>query len=238
MSTFPETVLLTGASGAIGSAVMAVLLERSVAVVAVSRRGVAAGAGVTDLRADLSNSRELELVVARAGEADIDAVVNVAGVTGPRVPAWEATPDDWGHMSDINVRPVIAVCQAAAAGWIAREEGGVIVNMSSPGTVRAHRHRAIYDASRAAVEAYTRGIAVDLGPHGIRANSIRPAAVGLTAPEAPLGRGATPREVAEAIVMLLGASAITGIALDVDGGVLAQLRPPTDDQRHESGSTS
>jgi NAD(P)-dependent dehydrogenase (short-subunit alcohol dehydrogenase family) len=228
-------VLLTGASGAIGSAVLALLVASDRPVVAVSRRGVDAYAGVEDLRADLLESAGLELVVRRAGSADIDAVVNVAGITGPRVPAWDASAEDWERMSAINVRPVIEVCRAASSAWIAREWAGSIVNMSSPGAVRAHRHRAVYDASRAAVEAYTRALAVDLGPHGIRANAIRPAAVGLSAPEAPMGRGASAPEVAEAMVALLDASAVTGVALDIDGGLLAQLRPAADDRRHELG---
>lgn len=231
-------VLLTGATGAIGSAVLAALRARGRTVIAVSRRGVGADPGVEDLRADLADPEGLETVARRAAAADVDAVVNVAGITGPRVPAWEATAHEWDVMSAVNVRPVISVCRAAAAGWIARGHAGSIVNMSSPGAVRAHRHRAVYDASRAAVEAYTRALAVDLGPHGIRANAIRPAAVGLSAPEAPLGRGATAHEVAEAVVSLLLVTGVTGVSLDVDGGLLAQLRPAADDTRHESGATS
>lgn len=230
-------VLVLGAAGLIGSAVVDALAASGRAPLAVDRAEDRpwTAQGVRSAVLDLTAGDGLE-EASRLAAASRSIVV-CAGETGPRIPIWEATVDDWDRMQQVNVRPVVALARAAVRAWIDRGHPGSLVTLSSPGAARAHRHRPVYDASRAAVEALTRAIAVDAGPHGIRANAVRPAAVGLAEDETPLGRGATAAEVAAAVVFLLsdGASGVTGHVLDVDAGLLAALRSPSVDRAGDGG---
>jgi 3-oxoacyl-[acyl-carrier protein] reductase len=124
---------------------------------------------------------------------------------------------------------------------MARRGGGCIVNISSVGGSRAHRSMAPYDASKGGIEAATRAMAVDLAPHNIRVNAVAPGAVRTDrwdgVPDAevqrrrrgiPLNREGTAEDTAAAVAFLCSEDAayITGQVLAVDGGLLAQLRPP------------
>lgn len=109
--------------------------------------------------------------------------------------------------------------------------GGAIVNISSVGGLRAHRGLAGYDASKGAIDALTRSMALDLAPFNIRVNAVAPGQTrsGHHKLEGvPLGRAGTPEDVATAVAFLASeaASYITGQVLYVDGGLTAQLTPP------------
>lgn len=233
----PSRVLLTGASGQIGGAVLDRLVAEGSSVIAIVRndqgREIVAGRfgdKVEIAVADLGTEEGLALASQLATEAD--ALALCSGITGPRIPVWEIAPEEWDIMAAANVRPVIRLVSAAVGAWIERSHPGTIVTLSSPGVPRAHRHRSVYDASRAAVESFTRATAVDAGRYGIRANGVRPAAVGVEADDTPLRRGVHAAEVADAIRFLLSAqsAAVTGHHLDVDSGLLAALRSPAADR--------
>ncbi|SDS46028.1 SDR family NAD(P)-dependent oxidoreductase [Jiangella sp. DSM 45060] len=216
-------VLLTGATGLVGDALAERLRADGWRVVGV---GLDAG-GPDDVVADLADDADLARVERLVGEVpELRAVVTNAGVTGPRRRPQDVTVADWDAAQAINVRPVLALSLAAARRWIAAGEAGAVVTVSSPGATRAHLHRAVYDATKGAVEALTRALAVDLGEHGIRVNAVVPAAVGGDHPDLPLGRGAAPEDVAAAVAFLVSdeARSTTGHCLAVDGGLLAQAR--------------
>lgn len=218
-----ETVLLTGATGLVGDALAERLRADGWRVVGV---GLDAG-GPDDVVADLADDADLTRVERLIGEVpELRAVVTNAGVTGPRRRPQDVTVADWDAAQAINVRPVLALSLAAARRWIAAGEAGAVVTVSSPGATRAHLHRAVYDATKGAVEALTRALAVDLGEHGIRVNAVVPAAVGGDHADLPLGRGAAPEDVAAAVAFLVSdeARSTTGHCLAVDGGLLAQAR--------------
>ncbi|WP_243228847.1 SDR family NAD(P)-dependent oxidoreductase [Microbacterium sp. CIAB417] len=233
----PARILVTGASGQIGGAVVDRLVADGTRITAVvrnerSRESVADRYGdAVDVHvADLDTEDGLARAERLAAESD--ALALCSGTTGPRIPVWEIAPEDWDRMAATNVRPVIRLVCAAVSAWIARSHPGAIVTLSSPGVPRAHRYRSVYDASRAAVESFTRATAVDVGEHGIRVNGVRPAAVGIDAEDTPLRRGVRALEVADGIRFLLSSesSAITGHHLDVDAGLLAALRSPAADR--------
>ncbi|WP_026874437.1 SDR family NAD(P)-dependent oxidoreductase [Jiangella gansuensis] len=218
-----RTVLLTGATGLIGGALADRLRAEGWDVVGVGLETGSPDDVVADLADDGDLARVSELVASLPG---LRAVVNNAGVTGPRRRPEDVTVADWDAAQAINVRPVLALTLAAARRWIAAGEPGAVVNVSSPGATRAHLHRAVYDATKGAVEALTRALAVDLGEHGIRVNAVVPAAVAGSHPDLPLGRGAAPADVAAAVSFLVSddARSTTGHCLAVDGGLLAQAR--------------
>ena len=130
--------------------------------------------------------------------------------------------------------------------------GGVIINLSSGGGSRAHRHLMAYDTTKGGIEAATRAMAVDLAPWKIRVNTVVPGNItvenalgGATGPEAagrtiPLGRPGLPDDVAAAAAFLASADAayITGQRIVVDGGMDAQLRSPAVDVQIDLGIAS
>jgi 3-oxoacyl-[acyl-carrier protein] reductase len=138
-----------------------------------------------------------------------------------------------------NVRMVYGPSFLAARHMIERG-GGSIIHISSVGGLRAHRGLAGYDASKGAVDALTRSMAMDLAPYGIRVNAVAPGFIphagrseadpvaAKRAEGIPLGRAGTPRDVAAAVAFLASdaGSYITGQILYVDGGLTVQVTPP------------
>ena len=160
-------------------------------------------------------------------------IVNNAGIFA-KTPLLEIPLEEWDTMMRVNVRSMVQVIQAAAP-FLIEGGGGRIVNQSSMAAKLGTPGESHYAASKAAVGALTRIAAQELGPHGITVNSVCPGYV-LTEmgadtrdPEqvaewtakSPLGRLATPDDVANAIAFLLSdeASYITGEALNVSGGM-------------------
>ncbi|XP_025835656.1 L-xylulose reductase-like [Agrilus planipennis] len=139
---------------------------------------------------------------------------------------------------DINTKSTINLTRMVASDLISRKVPGAIVNVSSQASMAGILGKSVYCASKGAVDAFTRAAALELGPHGIRVNSVNPTIV-MTAmgrkswsdpvksapmlARIPLGRFGTVEEVADAVVYLLSdrASLINGACLPVDGGFLA-----------------
>lgn len=153
-------------------------------------------------------------------------------------PALEADDDHIERVMRVNFHGVVRADIAAARIMVADGGGGRIVNWSSVGAVGGAAGHSAYAASKAALESFTRSLAVELGPHEITVNTIRPGTV-LTpmlgslsdVPDEdvareidriPLGRFGEPEDVTGAIVFLARDEAawITGVALPVDGGTL------------------
>lgn len=237
-----SVVVLTGASGLIGPAIAQAFALRGATV-------VLAGAdddGLTELAdqlqstgavahvcaGDITRTQTIPRIVETALDAGgLDVLVNNAGLTDTVKPFLETDAGDWDAIHSVNTRGLYLLSLQVARFWRDQGQGGSIVNISSPGATRAHRHNSIYDASKGAVEALTRAMAVELGPIGIRVNAVSPAAVSVplrTTPTLPLRRCPTPSDVADAVVFLASeaASSITGHVLAVDGGLGAQLRTP------------
>ena len=231
-----RTALVTGAGSGIGAAV--------------ARRLAAAGARVTladvstaaveELAEEVDDAHPLQLdvrdeeQVARA-VGGLDVLVNVAGI-GSTTSAPETSLEIWEDVFAVNARGTFLCCKHAIPGMAARG-GGSIVNVASVAALVGLRNRAAYSASKGAVVALTRALAVDHVADGIRVNAVCPGTVdspwvrrlveesgeSLDALRArqPLGRLGTTEEVAEAVEYLLTAEFATGTVLVVDGGLTA-----------------
>jgi NAD(P)-dependent dehydrogenase (short-subunit alcohol dehydrogenase family) len=243
-----KVALVTGAAQGIGRAIAEVYAEHGARVVVsdilIDRaRAVAAGinagsgARAADLYLDVTDpesvQQAIEATVATFGRIDI--LVNNAGVLRPHLIV-DFPLQDWELIFRVNVRGTFLCSQAAARQMIRQGHGGCIINISSASASKADREEAAYCASKAAVVGFTRVLALELGPYGIRANAILPGATDTEMlrdltdqvpgireellAKTPLGKIATPRDQAKAAVFLASdlASHITGEQLVVSGG--------------------
>jgi 2-hydroxycyclohexanecarboxyl-CoA dehydrogenase len=247
-----RVALVTGGGGGIGEATGRLFAEEggAVALVDSDRSAVEAAAGgiakdvsgarVSTMIADLTIEAEAQRVVneARSSFGRLDTVVNVAGVR-LYTPLAEADAKGWEHILGVNVLATAYCCKAALPAL--RLSGrGTIVNVSSLYGVKGRAGMGQYDTTKAAVLGFTRALAVEEAPHGIRVNAVCPggtitpfhiraaAAKGVSEAELRaqragdnlLGRWAEPREVAFSILFLAcdESSYITGAALMVDAG--------------------
>jgi NAD(P)-dependent dehydrogenase (short-subunit alcohol dehydrogenase family) len=232
-----KRALVTGAGKGIGRVIVERLCARGAAVVALSRSQadldtLATETGCETIAADVADI-ETTLQVLGA-QTPFDMLVNNAGIS--RLAPFVTTPQsDFEAIMAVNVIAPMRIAQWVASALILAKKPGAIVNVSSiAATVGLPEHTA-YCASKGALDAMTRVMAVELGPHGIRTNSVNPVVTltpmavmawsdpvkaGPMQSRIPLGRFVQPVEVAEAICYLLGdgAAMINGICLPVDGG--------------------
>ncbi|KAB2349639.1 SDR family NAD(P)-dependent oxidoreductase [Actinomadura rudentiformis] len=240
-----ERVLVTGAAGLIGRALVARFTECGADVVAVDCDADGLKAfrhvpRVTTVAGDLSREEVADDVFARLHRAGgLDVLVNNAAITEVRTPFIDIGTALWDEMVAANLRSAYLLSVRAARYWRDAGRGGVIITMSSPGGSRAHENQAAYDVTKAALEALSRAIAVELGGQGVRANCIAPASVvGEVRPatDLPSGRTTAPEEVADAALFLASPAAaqLNGHVLRVDGGLHARLRTdPSQEQQRE-----
>jgi glucose 1-dehydrogenase len=188
----------------------------------------------TDVRDRSQVDRLVERAVDELGGCAI--MVANAGV-GSGAPFLDTTDEQYDRIMDTNLRGVYYCGQAAGRAMVKAGTGGSIINIASTyAEVTAPRSTA-YSASKGGVRMLTKGMAVELGPHGIRVNCLGPgwirtgmnpltdeARVGRILEGVPLGRIGTPDDVAGAALFLASddAAYVTGIIVFVDGGWVLQ----------------
>lgn len=255
-------LLITGASSGIGRATALVAAARGFAVAvhyrsqeAEARRVVAhiegKGGRAVALAADLTREADIVHLYDDSERAlgQLSAVVNSAGVSAPKSKVTELDARTIGDLLALNVTGLMISCREAARRMAKSHggAGGVIVNVSSmAATIGGRPGSAAYAASKAAVDAFSIGLAKELASEAIRVVSLRPGMVetemtrdALADPafrasvgaSIPLGRPATVDEIAKPIVWLLSseASFVTGACLDVSGGgfhIASAVREP------------
>lgn len=231
-----RTILVTGASGGIGSAIVRQLIKAGADVVASSRSedDLAALAGETGCRIRPFELTSEDSIRTALDGLDLDGVVNCGGFGGEIATPMETDIEVFDKVISVNARGALLVIKYAAPSMI-RRGGGSIVNVSSQASLVALPGHISYGSSKAALDNITRVSALELGKYNIRVNSVNPTVV-MTPMSAwywgrpdiekpfldamPLGRWATEDEIAAPIVFLLGdgASMITGVSLPIDGG--------------------
>lgn len=231
--------LVTGAGSGIGDAVARGLHAEGATVVLADRVGGRVRALAEELGGD-ATPLELdvrdEAAVASAAK-QLDLLANVAGI-GSTTNAPETPLEVWEDVFAVNARGTFLCCKHAIPGMVAAG-GGAIVNMASVAAMVGLKNRAAYSASKGAVVALTRALAIDHVADGVRVNAVCPGTVdspwvrrlvdevgeSLDAlrDRQPMGRLGTPAEIADAVLYLLSdqAAFVTGTALVIDGGLSA-----------------
>jgi 3-oxoacyl-[acyl-carrier protein] reductase len=240
-----KVAIVTGASRGIGTAIAHRLAREGAKVVITARNADAldqtahaienAGGYVLPVAGDAGVKDDVEAMFQKVVDRwnTVDILVNNAAWAAPYAHFLEMDQQHWDTVIRSNLTSVYLHCHRAANIMVDNGTRGSIINISSYAAIRSHRIMAAYDASKGGMETLTRSMAIDLAPFGIRVNVVSPGAIQTEAyhpiPDPiPLGRGGHPDEIAAVVAFVASedASYVTGQSICVDGGMLAQLRPP------------
>ena len=237
-----KRALVTGASSGIGLAAAAALAQAGAQVWLVARRGDELAAVRDAIRAaggraeaqvlDITDLAATAGFVAATGPFDV--LVNAAGLAR-HSPALDTAPQDYDAAMDLNLRAAYFLTREVARGLIAAGRPGSLINVSSQMGHVGGVDRAVYCATKHALEGMTKAMAIEWGPHGIRVNTLCPtfirtplAAVTLDNPERrawveskiKLGRVGEVEDLMGPVVFLASdaGALVTGTGLLVDGG--------------------
>jgi meso-butanediol dehydrogenase/(S,S)-butanediol dehydrogenase/diacetyl reductase len=193
---------------------------------------------------DVRDAAQCEALVRRAVDrfGRLDVVCANAGVVSTGLVA-DLTPDEWDRVMDVNAKGVFLTCRAAIP-VLTQQRRGCFVNTASIAGKRGAARVSHYVASKFAVVGFTQSLAMEMAPHNVRANAICPGYLGthmwldvllagardrgentretferLSAERVPLGRPQTTEDIGQAAVYLARADNVTGVALNVAGGL-------------------
>jgi 3-oxoacyl-[acyl-carrier protein] reductase len=242
-----KVAVVTGGAGGIGKAVVSRLAQAGFDV-CIADQNEQAGQEVVELMRRQSCTAEFYQVdLKRAAEIKklfdsiyakfhgVDVLVNLAGGTLHKHAITEFPLSQWREVIDVNLKATFLCCQAVSKA-MRQAKSGVIINTSSNFGITGSAGRTAYSAAKAAIVAFTKSLALELAPYGVRVNTIAP---GLTATERvravhtdeewlrlsagmPLGRAGEPRDIAEGVNFLAGddSAFMTGQLLHVNGGMV------------------
>jgi len=244
-----KVALITGASSGIGAATAEVFADLG-AHVAIgyhrNRKGAddvrakiaAIGAKAVAIQADMRQSAEIARMVKSAVDqlGPIDILVNNAGSLVARMAIAKLTEEGWDEVIDLNLKSAALCSQAVAASMIERKSGAIINVVSIAGRNGGGPGAGPYAAAKGGLISFTKSMAKELAPYGVRVNAVSPGVIDtpfhevFSTPEMmqnfvkaiPLGRVGTAMECATAIAFLASAAAsyVVGETLEVNGGQL------------------
>jgi 3-oxoacyl-[acyl-carrier protein] reductase len=239
-----KTALITGASSGIGAATAEVFTDLGAKVAIGYWRNQQGAEQVRDktgafaIQADVRDPAGVRaLMDAAAGQLGaIDILVNNAGSLVERIKLGQITAEKWDDIFDLNLKSAVLCSQAAAPSMIERKSGAIVNVVSIAGRNGGGPGAAPYAAAKGGLITFTKGLARELAPYGIRVNAVSPGVIDtpfhevFSTPEMmrnfvagiPMGRVGTPLECATAIAFLASGAAgfVAGETLEVNGGQL------------------
>jgi 3-oxoacyl-[acyl-carrier protein] reductase len=242
-----KIAVVTGGAGGIGQAVVTRLAQSGFGVCIVDQNEKAGQEFVEKLRQDKCQAEFYRVELRRAAEIKdlfetiyakhrrIDVLVNLAGGTIHKHPIQEFPLSEWREVIDVNLKATF-LCSQAVCKPMREAKSGVIINTSSNFGITGSAGRTAYSAAKAAIIAFSKSLALELAPYGVRVNTIAP---GLTATRRvmavhtdvewqqlgasmPLGRAGEPSDIAEGVNFLASEESafMTGQLLHVNGGMV------------------
>jgi len=247
-----RVALVTGASSGIGRAAakalaangarVAINFHRNEAGAEATRKEIIAdGSSAIAIQADVKQASSVESLVARtvAELGPIDILVNNAGSLIERLRILELTEERWDEVIDLNLKSAFLACQAVAGSMMKRKTGTMVNVSSIAGRTGGALGSIHYSTAKGGLITFTKGLAKELGPFGVRVNAVSPGVIDtpyheqFSSPEMmktytsqiPLGRIGTPEEVASLVSFVCSplSAAINGAALRADGGVVRSI---------------
>lgn len=246
-----RTAVVTGGGSGLGAAIARSLHAAGAAVVLVGRdeqklSAVAAELGerASGIACDVADEASVDRLREALGDTEVSILVNNAGIPGPVAALTDISVGDWDEVFGVNVRGTFLLCRALLPGMVARGDGDII-NIASVSGKRPLAHRTPYCASKMAVIGLTSTLAFEVGPAGVRVNTLSPGPVqgprmernfrleaersGSTIDQAErdfvsrsaLGRMVTEQEVGTAVVAMLGMPGMCGADVDLSAGMVA-----------------
>lgn len=252
MSNYPslqgKVALVTGGSSGIGAATAKMLAANGARVAINFHRNeqgaeatrdeiVAGGGSAVVIQADVKQANEVESLVKRTNDelGAIDILVNNAGSLIERLRILELTEERWDEVIDLNLKSAFLCCRAVAASMMERKSGAIVNVSSIAGRTGGALGSIHYSTAKGGLITFTKGLAKELGPFGIRVNAVSPGVIDTRYHEQfstaemmkgyvtgiPLGRVGTPDEVASVICFLASTASgyLAGETIEINGGM-------------------
>ena len=240
-----QVILVTGGASGLGFAISRAFGKAGATVALNDLSSERIEAAVRELSGDGITCRGFAADVrdAEAVHRMVDQVVDGLGIPSvtvanagiyPNTPFLEVTEEEWNHVLDTNLKGTFLTCQTVARALVSKGQTGQLVTIASGAATTAFHGWSHYCTSKAAVVMLTRAMAMELGKHGIRVNSVLPGYIDVLEGGAhldesykraaraanPSGRPGDPADIANAVLMLASplASYMNGSAVTVDGG--------------------
>ena len=253
MATYPDlngkVALVTGASSGIGAATARLLAKQGARVavgfhqnqagaMAVLESIAAAGGTAVAAVGDFRKVSEIHSVIAQVISefGPIDILINNAGSLVKRVPVRELTEEFYNDVLDLNLKSAVFASKAVAQSMIDRRSGVIVNVVSIAGHNGGGPGAGMYATAKAALQCFTKSLAKEMAPHGVRVNAVSPGVIDtpfhetFSTPEMianfvktiPMGRVGTSEECANLIAFLASnaASYIAGETVEINGGQL------------------
>lgn len=181
-----KVAVITGASTGLGPVMGAVFVREGAKVLLAARReelvraaAAAAGGNAVAVRADVTNEHDVAAMVARAVEefGHVDILCNNAAIPGQDRWVWEQTLENWNATIAVDVTAAMLCTREVLRQSMLQRRFGVILNFSSTASYNAMVRKTHYVTAKASLRAFTKAVALEVGPYGIRCNCIVPGAI-------------------------------------------------------------
>lgn len=227
-----QKVLVTGATGSLGEAIVKEFAKEGYFVyVHYNANEAKAKAILEEIGGNgqilTFNSKDKENIQEVLNDIEVDVLVNNLGITRDNLFFW-MTDDEWEEVIDTNLNGMFRVTKALLPKFI-KNKGGAIVNISSVSGISGNAGQTNYSASKGAIIAFTKSLAVELSRYKVRVNCVAPGIIesDMTkeldkklAKTIPLGRFGDPKEVANAVYFAATNSYMTAETINISGGLV------------------
>lgn len=181
-----KVAIVTGASTGLGPVLGSVFVREGARVLLAARReelvreaAAVAGSGAIAMRADVTNEQDVAAMVAHAVDefGQVDILCNNAAAPGQDRWIWEQTLENWNATIAIDVTAAMLCTREVLNQSMLKRRSGVILNFSSTAGYHGIVRKTHYVTAKASLRAFTKTVALEVGPHGIRCNCIVPGAI-------------------------------------------------------------